>query len=40
MDVVKLEIVYNWVTNLNLSRPIQNFAKDFSDAGKLYYLIF
>lgn len=35
MNVEKLESVYEWVTSLNLSRPIQNFAKDFSDAGKL-----
>ena len=33
----EMQIVYNWVDEIPLSRPKKNIARDFSDAGNFCY---
>ena len=33
----EMQEVYNWVDEIPLSRPKKNIARDFSDAGKLFF---
>jgi hypothetical protein len=35
----ELMYIYEWVDSVPLSRPKKNIARDFSDGGKLNYLI-
>ncbi len=34
----EMQLVYNWVDEIPLSRPKKNIARDFSDAGILFFL--
>lgn len=34
LNETELEMIYNWVDEIPLSRPKRNMARDFSDAGK------
>ena len=33
MDEEELQLIYNWVDEIPLSRPKKNIARDFSDGG-------
>ncbi len=33
IDEEELQLVYQWVDTINLSRPKKNIARDFSDGG-------
>ena len=33
IDEEELQLVYQWVDSVNLSRPKKNIARDFSDGG-------
>lgn len=35
IDEEEMQIIYNWVDEIPLSRPKRNIARDFSDGGKL-----
>lgn len=34
-----MQMIYNWVDEIPLSRPKRNIARDFSDGGKLLWNI-
>lgn len=34
----EMQIIYNWVDQIPLSRPKRNIARDFSDGGNILYL--
>jgi hypothetical protein len=34
LDEEEMQMVYNWVDEIPLSRPKRNIARDFSDCGK------
>jgi len=36
LDEEEMQMVYNWVDEIPLSRPKRNIARDFSDGGKFY----
>jgi hypothetical protein len=36
----EMQEVYNWVDEIPLSRPKKNIARDFSDCGKYFLLVF
>ena len=35
LDEEEMQIIYNWVDEIPLSRPKRNIARDFSDGGKV-----
>jgi len=35
LDEEEMQMIYNWVDEIPLSRPKRNIARDFSDGGKL-----
>ena len=35
LDEEEMQLIYNWVDEIPLSRPKRNIARDFSDGGKL-----
>lgn len=37
LDEEEMQIIYNWVDEIPLSRPKRNIARDFSDGGKCNY---
>jgi hypothetical protein len=39
LDEEEMQIIYNWVDEIPLSRPKRNIARDFSDGGKLLYIL-
>lgn len=39
LNLLHSETVKNWLLAVNLSKPIRNFAKDFSDGGFFIYYI-
>lgn len=34
LDEEEMQMIYNWVDEIPLSRPKRNIARDFSDGGK------
>lgn len=36
LDEEEMQMIYNWVDEIPLSRPKRNIARDFSDGGKLF----
>lgn len=38
IDEEELQLVYQWVDSIHLSRPKKNIARDFSDGGILYFV--
>jgi hypothetical protein len=34
----EMQMIYNWVDEIPLSRPKRNIARDFSDCGKTLYM--
>lgn len=34
-----MQMIYNWVDEIPLTRPKRNIARDFSDGGKLNFYI-
>jgi len=34
LDEEEMQIIYNWVDEIPLTRPKRNIARDFSDGGK------
>ena len=39
LDEEEMQMIYNWVDEIPLSRPKRNIARDFSDGGN-YYMYF
>jgi hypothetical protein len=39
MDEEEMQMIYNWIDEIPLSRPKRNIARDFSDGGKIILLI-
>jgi hypothetical protein len=39
MDEEEMQMIYNWIDEIPLSRPKRNIARDFSDGGKIKFLI-
>jgi RNA recognition motif-containing protein len=37
LDEEEMQMIYNWVDEIPLSRPKRNIARDFSDGGNLYF---
>ena len=35
LDEEEMQMIYNWIDEIPLSRPKRNIARDFSDGGKL-----
>jgi len=35
LDEEEMQMIYNWVDEIPLTRPKRNIARDFSDGGKL-----
>jgi hypothetical protein len=35
LDEEEMQMIYNWVDEIPLSRPKKNISRDFSDGGKL-----
>ena len=40
LDEEEMQIIYNWVDEIPLTRPKRNIARDFSDGGKVYSLVY
>ena len=40
IDEEEMQIIYNWVDEIPLSRPKRNIARDFSDGGKFLHPCF
>jgi hypothetical protein len=36
LDEEEMQMIYNWVDEIPLSRPKRNIARDFSDGGKIF----
>jgi hypothetical protein len=36
LDEEEMQMIYNWVDEIPLSRPKRNIARDFSDGGKFH----
>lgn len=36
----EMQMIYNWVDEIPLSRPKRNIARDFSDGGKFFSTVF
>ena len=39
LEESELEELYSWVDKIPLSRPKRNIARDFSDGGKIFFLV-
>lgn len=39
LDEEDMQMIYNWVDEIPLSRPKRNIARDFSDGGKLFITV-
>lgn len=35
IDEEEMQLIYNWIDEIPLSRPKRNIARDFSDGGKI-----
>lgn len=40
MDEEEMQMIYNWIDEIPLSRPKRNIARDFSDGGKNFQRLF
>jgi hypothetical protein len=36
LDEEEMQMIYNWVDEIPLSKPKRNIARDFSDGGKFF----